>query len=59
MAHGKTFSAKQERRDSIKCGLGVKDDCFAFDKEKRQCTALTALYCASEKCNFYKPRRRK
>ena len=30
----------------------VKTDCFAY--KKGNCTALNDLYCAKEKCSFYK-----
>lgn len=33
-----------------------KTDCFAYRKETDGCAALTHLYCAREKCNFYKPK---
>lgn len=32
----------------------VKRDCFAFDKDKFKCTALNELFCANEKCKFYR-----
>jgi len=35
----------------------VNDDCFAFfinKKDKEDCRCLDKLYCAHEKCNFYK-----
>lgn len=35
-----------------KCNTTVKTDCFAY--KNNNCTALTDLYCAKEKCNFYK-----
>ena len=31
------------------------EDCFAYKKDKRQCSALNQLFCAFEKCPFYKP----
>lgn len=34
----------------------IETDCFAFDKEKFECTALTDLYCKDKKCKFYKTR---
>lgn len=32
----------------------VKTDCFGYDRMKNGCKALRALYCANEKCRFYK-----
>lgn len=32
----------------------VKRDCFAFDKDNFECTALKELFCANEKCKFYR-----
>lgn len=32
----------------------VKEDCFAYKKSTKRCTALNALYCAKENCSFYK-----
>lgn len=32
----------------------VKRDCFAFDKDKFKCTVLKELFCANEKCKFYR-----
>lgn len=32
----------------------VKTDCFGYDRMKNCCKALRALYCANEKCRFYK-----
>lgn len=32
----------------------VKRDCFAFDKDNFECTALNELFCANEKCKFYR-----
>ena len=32
----------------------VQTDCFAYDRMKNGCKALRALYCANEKCRFYK-----
>ena len=37
-----------------KLGDKTREDCFAFDKEKRECNALDDLYCENEKCKFYK-----
>ena len=34
--------------------MEIKEDCFAYDKEHHDCTALTDLYCKKEKCKFYK-----
>ena len=34
--------------------IEVKTDCFGYDKIKKGCRALRALYCANEKCRFYK-----
>lgn len=31
----------------------VKTDCFAY--KNGHCVALNDLYCAKEKCSFYKP----
>lgn len=38
----------------------VKRDCFAYCSARgllgsASCSALDALYCKTEKCNFYKP----
>lgn len=38
---------------------GIKKDCFAYNASKCSCDALLALYCTSEKCKFYKPRKTK
>lgn len=35
-------------------GSYVAKDCFAYDTQKNGCIALKELYCAKEKCNFYK-----
>lgn len=32
----------------------VKRDCFAFDKDNFECTALNELFCVNEKCKFYR-----
>lgn len=32
----------------------VKRDCFAFNANKSDCTALKQLYCRWGKCSFYK-----
>lgn len=32
----------------------IKTNCFAFNKEKFECTALTELYCENKNCKFYK-----
>lgn len=32
----------------------VKRDCFAFDKDNFECTALNELFCENEKCKFYR-----
>lgn len=32
----------------------IKKDCFAFDKDNFECTALNELFCANEKCKFYR-----
>lgn len=32
----------------------IKRDCFAFDKDNFECTALNELFCANEKCKFYR-----
>lgn len=37
--------------------IEVKTDCFAYCKEKNGCRALRELYCASEKCRFYKTKK--
>lgn len=34
----------------------VKEDCFAYRKEKEECNALNELYCKNEECKFYKNR---
>ena len=34
--------------------MEVKEDCFAYDQEHKECTALNDLYCKKEKCKFYK-----
>ena len=34
--------------------IEVKTDCFAYDRMKNGCKDLRALYCANEKCRFYK-----
>lgn len=33
----------------------IKKDCFAY--KNNNCTALNDLYCAKEKCSFYKTRK--
>lgn len=36
-------------------GFEVMTDCFAYDKNRRECKALNELYCEKEgQCNFYK-----
>ena len=35
----------------------VKKDCFGYCEEKNDCKALRSLYCASEKCRFYKTKK--
>ena len=39
----------------------VKTDCFAYrpgkPDPKDRCCALNDLYCAKEKCSFYKPKK--
>ena len=47
---------KAERVERIQGGLNIKDDCFAYDKDKQECKALNGLYCLTEKCRFYKPK---
>lgn len=32
----------------------IKEDCFAYNKEKNRCNALIDLFCRNEKCRFYK-----
>ena len=32
----------------------VKKNCFAYDKNKNTCKALSCLYCKYENCEFYK-----
>lgn len=32
----------------------VQTDCFGYDNKRNNCKALNALYCANEKCRFYK-----
>lgn len=32
----------------------IKEDCFAYIKSKNKCAGLKELYCAKEKCNFYR-----
>lgn len=32
----------------------VNEDCFAYDKEKKDCKALDCLYCKQGECKFYK-----
>lgn len=45
--------------------IKIRTDCFAYkeNKEKNkppiECNALRALYCAKEKCVFYKPKNNK
>lgn len=34
--------------------MKIKNDCFAYNEEKRTCTALTELFCCKEECKFYK-----
>jgi len=35
----------------------IKEDCFAYRKEKEECNALNELDCKNEgKCKFYKTR---
>lgn len=34
----------------------IKEDCFAFRKEKQECNCLRELYCNQEECRFYKSR---
>lgn len=38
--------------------MKVKNDCFAYNEEKRTCTALTELFCCKEECKFYKTHQR-
>lgn len=47
---------KAQRVAHIQGGLRIKHDCFAYNKDKRECTALNELYCMKEKCSFYKPK---
>ena len=35
--------------------IGIKTDCFAH--RDGYCSALTCMFCATEKCNFYKTER--
>lgn len=44
----------KEQRET-KTRVGTRTDCFAYDKDKRNCKALNGLYCAVEQCGFYKP----
>lgn len=45
---------KAERVARIQGGLKVKTDCFAYNKKKRECDALSELICMNRKCSFYK-----
>lgn len=47
---------KAQRVARIQGGLNLKDDCFAYDKDKRECKALKELVCLTKKCSFYKPK---
>lgn len=50
---------RSKRVARIQNGLKIKDDCFAYDKDKQECTVLLELLCMHRKCSFYKPRRTK
>ena len=32
----------------------IKEDCFAYNGETKECKALTELVCKKEECSFYK-----
>lgn len=34
--------------------MGIKEDCFGYNPEIRQCKALTELVCKNKECKFYK-----
>ena len=46
--------SKAKRVERIQGGLGVKTDCFAYDKSRRDCNALNELVCLTAQCPFYK-----
>lgn len=33
---------------------GIKEDCFAYSKDRNRCNALKSLYCKDGECGFYK-----
>lgn len=35
----------------------IKEDCFAYKKDKAECNCLKELYCEKENCKFYKTRK--
>lgn len=40
---------------SLKYHYEPKENCFAYDKNKNECRALSELVCGcKEKCSFYK-----
>ena len=46
--------SKAKRVARIQGGLGVKTDCFAYDKTRRDCKALNELVCLTTQCPYYK-----
>lgn len=32
----------------------IKEDCFAYERDKHECKCLNELYCENENCKFYK-----
>ena len=34
--------------------MEVKEDCFAYNKENKECDAFTELFCKYKECKFYK-----
>lgn len=32
----------------------IKRDCFAYNKENKDCDAFTELFCENKECKFYK-----
>ena len=32
----------------------VREDCFAYNKENKDCDAFTELFCKDKECKFYK-----
>lgn len=34
--------------------MSAREDCFGYNKERRECRALTELVCKNKECKFYK-----